>query len=241
MKFRSKRIGDLDLKVASRLTNTGKQIYLVPHKELLYTYNALEESRGLTYKLEGIYATLSHNVFICEISDKFGVKIQAVGEVTEKTTHDAIQEANPAITASQRAFDRAFIMYLQLNADNVYSVLEIDIRETKADIPGNADKKNPNPTIKTTTIENKEEEIVFKESKPEENIMAEEIVAKPNNDCGSTMVTFGKYMKVNKTIAEIAKTDRTWLERIVKINASSSEEAKEQQEQIKKYLASNPK
>lgn len=67
-------------------------------------------------------------LFKCVMQDKNGRKIIEFGEANTKNLETEIAQNYPALTASQRAFDRAAIAYLNIPG-KVYSDLEIPINE----------------------------------------------------------------------------------------------------------------
>lgn len=86
-------------------------------------YNQMPKEINFKTKTEILYVNGTHCVAKCTVSDRNGRVIEAIGESTSNSLTTSVAKMYPALIAAQRAFDRAFIRYLNLPG-KVYSDTE---------------------------------------------------------------------------------------------------------------------
>lgn len=100
----------------------GKPIKVIFHDSL---QEAIHEAK-VKYDFNFIVANPDHTVVVCAMTDGSGRLIREVGEAIPATLDTEIARNYPSLIASQRAFDRAAIRYLDLPG-KVFSNMEISI------------------------------------------------------------------------------------------------------------------
>ena len=105
----------------------GQNIRIILHDSLQDVIHN-QVKTGLRYSFEIVSADPAHSVVICSMTDKDGREVREIGESIPKTLDSEIASNYPTLIASQRAFDRAAIRYLDLPG-KVFSNMEIDISD----------------------------------------------------------------------------------------------------------------
>lgn len=100
----------------------GKPIKVIFHDSL---QEVIHEAK-VKYDFNFIVANPDHTVVVCAMTDGSGRLIREVGEAIPATLDTEIARNYPSLIASQRAFDRAAIRYLDLPG-KVFSNMEISI------------------------------------------------------------------------------------------------------------------
>lgn len=204
----------------------GRALTIIEHAAIEdIIFNKIDKE-GFTYELEPVVGVASHPVFKCVMTDGYMRKIIAIGEAEPSTLINHISRQNPSIMASNRAFDRAAIRYLNLEG-KVYSSEEIpEEYEEDADFEqGNSD---------ATT----QEETLFTDTDETDAFAAHKSPATSNTqyDPGTVLVNFGKYRDKNMTVAEIWAVDESWANYTATMNVDKAGEAtKKQVQAIKDY------
>lgn len=103
----------------------GKSLSFITHKSLEKLFYDIKEIRpSLTYTSRMIMINEKRVVFEGQIADGEQIYLPKIGESCADTLHGEIAKDYPVLIAHQRAFDRAFISYLNLE-DKMYSDIEI--------------------------------------------------------------------------------------------------------------------
>lgn len=122
---------------------------IISHNSLEYVVNNnIPKEFEMKNDIKMLFVSDVHNVAQCTFIDKYGRRIQGIGETTRDTLTNSISRAYPSLTATQRAFDRAAIRYLGL-LGKVYSDLEIENNNSDEE-KKEATQKEEMPTPGTT-------------------------------------------------------------------------------------------
>lgn len=182
----------------------------ITYDELL---NIIINDLGVKYKFK-IKEIDDHPAVLCTIEGEDRC-VHAIGEADE-------DEKNPTVLASERAFEKAARLYL--NIEDIASEEKIEYEEQEEEME-----------IVSAPIaveEEKEEEVivpveaeVISEVEPEpepipepvpEPTPEEELIPETKAEVFSDpIITIGKYKAEKKTASEVVKTDRSWAEFIV--------------------------
>jgi hypothetical protein len=109
----------------------GRPIKVIFHDSL---QEVIHNEAKVKYDFNFIVANADHTVVVCTMVDGSGRLIREVGESIPATLDTEIARNYPSLIASQRAFDRAAIRYLDLPG-KVFSNMEISIiDETMVDM-----------------------------------------------------------------------------------------------------------
>ena len=109
----------------------GRPIKVIFHDSL---QEVIHNEAKVKYDFNFIVANPDHTVVVCTMVDGSGRLIREVGEAIPATLDTEIARNYPSLIASQRAFDRAAIRYLDLPG-KVFSNMEISIiDETMVDM-----------------------------------------------------------------------------------------------------------
>ena len=196
-------------------------------------YNQIPEKANFKARTELLHITTTHCVAKCTVGDRNGRVVEAIGESSTPTLVTEIARSYPALMAAQRAFDRAFIRYLNLpgkvysdiegitnDIQEVFGVSEIKVNEIelpKETGPQSATTK-PASTNNTKTPE----------TKPKEQ----------SQNPGDTVLAFGKFSKSNKTIAEIHNSGDNYVTWMAETFKPRDETGKKYKKLCVDYLAS---
>lgn len=114
---------DINFATFERENDFGKPVKVIFHDSLQDVIHNLTNAK---YAFNFVKATPEHTVVVCEMADSTGRRIVEIGESTPATLDTEIAKNYPSLIASQRAFDRAAIRYLDLPG-KVFSNMEISI------------------------------------------------------------------------------------------------------------------
>ena len=239
----------------SSYSQGGKEMVIISHDALQdIIHNQIPSENKVMYDFQNITVNPNIPVFLCTICDKNGRRVQEIGEATPRSLTTNIGKSYPSLLASQRAFDRAAIRFLNFEG-KIYSNMEIDegdfIEEVKSDIV-DIPEENPVmsevPETSATGIKVKEE---VAEEQPaaytaapikattEEKAEKKSDPVADDDAYGKVVVNMGKYKNKGKTVAEICAEDRNWLKYIASMTATKSD-VKEQVDAAVKYLEQHP-
>lgn len=124
MLFYSKTLGkDINFATFEKENEFGKPIKVIFHDSL---QEVIHNEAKVKYDFNFIVANTDHTVVVCTMVDGSGRLIREVGEAIPATLDSEIARNYPSLIASQRAFDRAAIRYLDLPG-KVFSNMEISI------------------------------------------------------------------------------------------------------------------
>ena len=217
----------------------GRTLTIVEHAAIEDIILNKVDKEGFTYELEALVGVTGHPVFKCTMQDGYMRKIIAIGEAEPSTLINNISRQNPAIMASNRAFDRAAIRYLDFEGDKVFSSTEIAEDEENCD---NQDT-NFDPTGDISYDENAEQKETLFNANNEQSLTVDENYENNNvrksskENYGTVIVNFGKYRGQNKSVAEICATDESWANYAATMNVSQAgETTRSQVNAIKAYL-----
>jgi len=122
MKMHSRYLNrDIELP-ETNIQSNGEAITIVPHDALEdLIYNSQEASdNNIQVHYTPVVVEPRHYAFMCAINDKFGRRIESIGESLDATLENEISRNYPALMAVKRAFDDAAIKFLGLDG-KVYS------------------------------------------------------------------------------------------------------------------------
>lgn len=241
-------------------SENGKEVVIISHDALEdIIHNQIPVEEKVMYDFQCMTVNPNIPVICCTICDKRGRRVQAIGEATPRSLTTEIAKAYPTLMASQRAFDRAAIRFLNFPG-KIYSNMEI----TDGDISIEEDMIEPveERPVENTGISVKEEVVeekppfvaapistkseVKEEVKTEEKVdtktepETEEKVEAPVEDgYGSVVINMGKYKGKNKTIAELYNEDYNWLSYISTMTGVNGF-VKDQVTAAAKYIEQHP-
>lgn len=131
-----------------KLDDFGGALKIIRHASLEdIIVNQLDD---VFFDYEIIKADKDHSVIKCIISDKKGRRVVDVGESLPATLTTEIAQNYPVLTASQRAFDRAAIKYLNIPG-KIYSDLEIPEEFKNQEDTSKKVEKEQSTSIKSKT------------------------------------------------------------------------------------------
>lgn len=212
---------DTELEVSTFTDESGEKT-IISHAALEdIVHNQIPDEFGTKYEITALSISETHNVFKCVISDNSGRRITGIGESLPVTLESDIAKAYPALIASQRAFDRAVIQYLQFPS-KVYSDTEGVTSEIKTDefpLPNNAPAASSVPKKENTNSANTTDKAT---ETPE--------------DLGSLLYTIGSYKDKNMTLAEVYAENRDSIVWMAEKYKGKTQAGKKLQEACIKYL-----
>lgn len=262
MKLYSKTAGrELEVETMEKNQN-GQTLTVIKHASLQdIIYNQLEICKDPEcIKVD----LLSHNpypVYRCTIWDKtLGRCAVGIGSGKPETLTAGIASDYADESASNRAFDRAAIVYLQfpgrqLSEEEVGLFLPADLLAAiePQDTQDEPISQEPIPTIKqapiTQTVQNDNfanamnppvEDTTVTEPAKEEPAAEISTETTSNADfdnvdvAGAKLITFGKYKRDPKTVAEVCAEDLKWVESCLNIK-NPSESIKSDIEALRAY------
>lgn len=233
MKLYSKTAGkELDVDIMQK-EQDGQVLTVIKHASLMdIIYNQLNVCKDPDcIKMEDARPHSPYPVYKCTIWDKESNRCcVGIGSGKPETLPAGIPLNYADESASNRAFDRAAITFLQfpgrqLSEEEVGIFLPIDLEpaiempETSEDMPM-ANEPVPqikNAPIKTQVADNFEGMNPPEEAKSEET--TDKVEDKPidANTAGARIITFGKYKNNPKTVKEIYEEDRAWVDKCLAI------------------------
>lgn len=209
----------------------GESVQVISHEALEdIVHNQIPAEMNVRYDFTDMAITRNHCVIRCTVSDKDGRRVQAIGETVPETLETEISQNYPALMASQRAFDRAVIRYLNIPG-KVLSSLEnpdkdaVNHGETKVNLDEVAPDKAPVTTGAPTKTENAEPKptaapVNNAQQKATEAPQKPQTAAAPANQSaqnnpaasasagpGAMMCNVGKYRSKPQTISQIYAVD----------------------------------
>lgn len=148
---------DRDIEVPdSSVVSGGEVVTLIPHdvlEELIYNSEEASENNFQVHYTP-VVTELRHYAFLCCIADKYGRRIQGVGESLDATLETPIALNYPTLMAVKRAFDDAAIKFLGLPG-KVYSDQQVLSGDSSAphdaptqDVQTPAEKKPARKSVK---------------------------------------------------------------------------------------------
>jgi hypothetical protein len=137
----SKTLGkDVNFTTFEKMDDFGRPIKIIHHDSL---QDVIHNLAKVKYDFNFVSSDTTHCVVICSMADASGRVIREIGESIPATLDTKIAQDYPALIASQRAFDRAAIRYLDLPG-KVFSNMEISI------IDGNIEETVGENPVSTT-------------------------------------------------------------------------------------------
>lgn len=113
MQLQSKSLGKTFDFVTFEREENGRVVKIIMHDSLEDVIH--NQAEGVNYSYDVISADRNHSIVKCEMSNKDGSRhIVAIGESVPETLDNDIAQKYPTLIASQRAFDRAAIRFLNL-------------------------------------------------------------------------------------------------------------------------------
>lgn len=113
MQLQSKSLGKTFDFVTFEREENGRVVKIIMHDSLEDVIH--NQAEGVKYSYDVISADRNHSIVKCEMSNKDGSRhIVAIGESVPETLDNDIAQKYPTLIASQRAFDRAAIRFLDL-------------------------------------------------------------------------------------------------------------------------------
>ncbi len=113
MQLQSKSLGKTFDFVTFEREENGRVVKIIMHDSLEDVIH--NQAEGVNYSYDVISADRNHSIVKCEMSNKDGSRhIVAIGESVPETLDNDIAQKYPTLIASQRAFDRAAIRFLDL-------------------------------------------------------------------------------------------------------------------------------
>lgn len=219
----------------------GESVQVISHEALEdIVHNQIPAEKNVRYDFTDMAITRNHCVIRCTVSDKDGRRVQAIGETVPETLETEISQNYPALMASQRAFDRAVIRYLNIPG-KVLSSLEnpdkdaVNHGETKVNldevapdkapvktgVPASADNGEPKPTAAPVNNAPQKsagapQEASGAPQKPQTPVTTQppaqnNAAAETVKGPGAVVCDVGRYRKEPKTIAAIYAEDPGYL------------------------------
>ena len=119
MQLQSKSLGKTFDFVTFEREENGRVVKIIMHDSLEDVIH--NQAEGVKYSYDVISADRNHSIVKCDMSNKDGSRyIVAIGESVPETLDNDIAQKYPTLIASQRAFDRAAIRFLDLLLQNCY-------------------------------------------------------------------------------------------------------------------------
>jgi len=195
--------------------NETKQI--ISHDSLEdIIHNRIASEYGLKYKMIPISLSTSHCVFCCSIEDDKGRHIEAIGESLPQTLETEIAKNYPALIASQRGFDRAAIRYLDFPGKTLSNMeLALD-SASKQFVPQQpqpvASQYSPHQQAPKRPVQqpalHPAQQIVQQQ---QQNQMPQQYQQPNTSSYGDTIINIGQYRTAPQTIANIYKTNPSYI------------------------------
>lgn len=240
MKLYSKTVGaELDVDIMTKEQN-GQLLTVIKHASLVdIIYNQLELCKDPEcIQYEDAREHSPYPVYKCTIWDKERKRCAVgIGSGKPESLAPGIATDYADESASNRAFDRAAITYLQFPGKNLSDneldmFLPIDL-EAVIDLPSEEEmsmvnepvppiKDAPirtqvednfpmNPPVEEAEVETKVEEV------PEETLATAAPTTADVASAGAHIITFGKYKNNPKTVAEVCADDLVWVDKCLGI------------------------
>jgi hypothetical protein len=131
----------------------GRVVKIILHDSLEDVIH--NQATGVHYSYEIVSSDPIHSVVICTMSDDNGRCVVGIGESIPATLDTPIAQNYPTLIATQRAFDRAAIRYLNLPG-KVFSNTEMsfldDVVDTIIDDPSDEITSQPAGIVSTTVV-----------------------------------------------------------------------------------------
>lgn len=228
---------DFQVDMYERLDETEGTLKIIKHSSLEdIIANQIDDT---IYDYDIIKANVDHAVVKCVISNKNGRRAVGIGESLPSTLTTEISAKYPVLIASQRAFDRAAISFLNIPG-KVYSDLELS-DNNKAPESENPPKQSTGKT--QGKIKSEKEEPASKppksaeiKSQTEEGSVKNDLELK---DPGKEKIIRGRCK--GKLIEEVFKTDIgsiVWIKE--KLANNPNTEIQEMIKNIDTYMMLNP-
>lgn len=238
MKLYSNTVGrELDVDTMEKEQN-GQYLTVIKHASLMdIIYNQLGICKDPDcIRIEDARPNSPYPVYKCTIWDKENGRCTVgIGSGKPETLPAGIPSDYADESASNRAFDRAAITYLQfpgrqLSEEEVGIFLPMDFEAT-VELPDEPIDDEPVPPIKDAPIKtqvgdnfndamNPPEDTEEKADEP----AVEETPSIDTSDLeaiGAKIVQFGKYKNKPMTVKELCETDSTWVDGCIKITTPS--------------------
>ena len=234
--LRSATLGkDLVFDTYEKEDGYGGVIQIIKHDSL---ESVIHNDTSAIYDYRFESSAIDHTVVQCIMTDKQNRRVIGIGESIPATLENDIAQNYPSLIASQRAFDRAAIRYLNLPG-KVFSNLEITIVGDCLDVV-EPPARNESGIISTICDDDDDSTMFVSDSNNNDVVvdddmagivMDDEAVAgipdvdttvsdsdelpfndEPTEDYGSHVISMkGKYAGKNKTVAEIYEIDASWM------------------------------
>lgn len=245
MKLFSKTIGnEVDVNTMEKAQPNGDVVTVIMHASLQdIIYNQLELGKDPEcIKIEDARINSPYPVYKCTIWDKERNRCSvAIGSAKPETLPAGIPSDYADETASNRAFDRAALVYLQFPGRNLSDEelgLSIDYSAIGGiELPDVAEEPvsdEPLPVIKEAPIKTQVVDPLAGAMNPPvepDEVEKPTPAAKTSNipaptppvvdsvtQAGAHIVDFGKYQHNPKTVAEICAEDLEWVDKCLKIS-----------------------
>lgn len=164
-RYLDKQIEIPDVKTVSG----GEEVTIISHdalEDIVYNHEA-SITNNIQAHVVCVISEPGHYAFLCSISDKFGRRVEYIGESTENTLETQIAKDYPALMAYKRAFDAATIKFLGLPS-KVYSDQQISVNNEESVSTGRSISAPPVETPSTPASDNEEVNKHDKQSVPAE-------------------------------------------------------------------------
>lgn len=247
---------EIDFATFEKTDEFGKPIKIIYHDSL----QSVIHDAKVKYDFTFVSADPAHSVVVCSMADNSGRIVREVGESIPVTLDTEIAKNYPSLIASQRAFDRAAIRYLDLPG-KVFSNLEIPILEIEDTVAQTTtsnsgvissivqEEENADFTVDVNTddfsiesgIPDNEEVIdgvsVNVSSNDDLDLPFDAEVKEEEDPANHVVTMSGKYGGKNKTVAEIYAMDAGWATWIAANFTPRNPVAEKDVAAIKKYVA----
>lgn len=230
---------------------TGTTLIVIKHDSLRdVIYNKLSIAKNGSIEYNYINSSLDHAVVECTIKDGNGRVATEIGEAVPGTLENDIARNYPVLIASQRAFDRAAILFLglagkQFSNEEMGMFLPVDFdtaidkQETTFDEVIDSSEDNEPYAQACINIPDGINDLV---EEPEEEIMPKP-VEEDNSEAAKRLEYLENYIphvKNNETLTlkdwyERSDNDKEYLRKLTKI-ANPSPSIKEAVEHVKEYI-----
>lgn len=121
---------DIDIPIPEQtMMSGGEEVRIIPHailEDILYNSESAISRNVVIHYTPITTNEARHYACLCAISDKFGRRVESVGESLDGTLDTDIARNYPTLMAYKRAFDDAAIKYLGLDG-KVYSDQQIAV------------------------------------------------------------------------------------------------------------------
>lgn len=245
----------------------GDTIQVISHEALEnIIHNQIPAEVGVRYDFQDMCITRNHCVVRCTITDAAGRRVQQIGETVPETLETEISKNYPALMASNRAFDRAVIRYLDLpgktlsNLENNFAADAVNNGETTVNVGEKPPKEAPigqnnaptQPAANQAPAQNAGSQPAGGNTRPAQKQNAPAAnnhpapaaaAAAPSNtvpqgyDPGAVLCNVGsKYRNKPTAIAEMYKTDAGYVKWLAEKYSGTTEEAKKIRQAAIDYL-----